>query len=57
MPKPNTTTAIMEFSLLRNTAKSVCIKGNLSPFLALECNINMLGPSVLFKQLCKWIVA
>jgi hypothetical protein len=26
------------------------IKGNLSPFLALERNIKMLGPSVLFKQ-------
>jgi hypothetical protein len=39
MPKSNTTTAMMEFSLLRNTTKSVWIKGNLSPFLALECNI------------------
>jgi hypothetical protein len=37
-------------SLLRNTAKSVWIKGNLSPFLALERNIKMLRPSVLFKQ-------
>jgi hypothetical protein len=51
MPKSNTTTATMEFSLLRNTAKSVWIKGNLSPFLALEGNIKMLGPSVLFKKI------
>jgi hypothetical protein len=37
-------------SLLRNTTKSVWIKGNLSPFLALECNIKKLWPSMLFKQ-------
>jgi hypothetical protein len=50
MPKSNTTMAIMEFSLLRNTTKSVWIKGNLSPFLALECNNKMFGLSMLFKQ-------
>jgi hypothetical protein len=50
MPKSNTTTAIMELSLLSNTTKSVWIKGNLSPFLALEHNPKMLRPSMLFKQ-------
>jgi hypothetical protein len=44
-------------SLLRNTIKSVWIKGNLSPFQALERNIKMLRPSVLFKQLCTWLIA
>ncbi len=38
------------FFLLKNTAKSVWIKGNLSPFLALERLIKMLWPSMLLKQ-------
>jgi hypothetical protein len=48
MPKSNTTTEIMEFSLLRNTTKSVWIKDNLSPFLVLERNIQ----TIMFIAYC-----
>jgi hypothetical protein len=49
------TMAIMGFSWLRNTAMNAYRRGNLSLFLALECNIKKLKLSVLFKRLCTWL--